>query len=160
MQWLPLGRRDLVWARRLPRPRVLTAHNVLPHSGEADGEERSALYGAFDRVVVHTRGGAEQLARFGVPAERVVRIPHGTFDTPSSIEPPSGRTLLFFGLIRRYKGLDVLVRPWRTCRMPGSWSPATRSTRSSRPVLSRRSWVWPTGSSGGSATCRRTRSIG
>ena len=59
---------------------------------------------------MHTRGGAEQLARFGVPAERVVRIPHGTFDTPTSIEPPAGRTLLFFGLIRRYKGLDVLVR--------------------------------------------------
>jgi glycosyltransferase involved in cell wall biosynthesis len=110
VQWLPLGRRDLVWARRLPRPRVLTVHNVLPHSGEVDAAERRALYDAFDRVVVHTRGGAEQLARFGVPAERVVRIPHGTFDTPAAIEPPSGRTLLFFGLIRRYKGLDVLVR--------------------------------------------------
>lgn len=110
VQWLPLGRRDLVWARRLPHPRVLTAHNVLPHSGEADAEERRALYDPFDRIVVHTRGGAEQLEGFGVPAERVVRIPHGTFDTPASIEPPAGRTLLFFGLIRRYKGLDVLVR--------------------------------------------------
>ena len=110
VQWLPLGRRDLVWARRLPRPRVLTVHNVLPHSGEANVDERRALYDAFDRIVVHTRGGAEQLTRFGVPAERVVRIPHGTFDTPVSIEPPSGRTLLFFGLIRRYKGLDVLVQ--------------------------------------------------
>ncbi|HSC90770.1 MAG TPA: glycosyltransferase, partial [Gaiellaceae bacterium] len=112
VQWLPLGRRDLVWARRLPRPRVLTAHNVLPHSGEADDAARRALYGAFDRIVVHTRSGVEQLAGFGVSAERVVRIPHGTFDAPPSagIEPPSGRTLLFFGLIRRYKGLDVLVR--------------------------------------------------
>ncbi len=110
VQWLPLGRRDLVWVRRLPRPRVLTAHNVVPHSGEADEEERRAMYGAFDRVVVHTRGGAEQLERFGVSAEGVVRIPHGTFDTPASIDPPTGRTLLFFGLIRGYKGLDVLVR--------------------------------------------------
>ncbi len=112
MQWLPLGRRDLVWARRLPRPRLLTAHNVLPHSGEADESERRAIYAAFDRIVVHTRGGAEQLARFGVPPERVVRIPHGTFDVPPAtpIAPPVGRTLLFFGLIREYKGLDVLVR--------------------------------------------------
>ena len=110
LQWLPLGRRDLVWARRLPRPRVLTAHNVLPHSGKADEAERRALYGAFDSVVVHTRGGVEQLIRFGVPAERVVRIPHGTFDTSTTIEPPAGRSLLFFGLIRGYKGLDVLVR--------------------------------------------------
>lgn len=112
VQWLPLGQRDLVWVRRLPRPVVLTAHNVLPHSGEADERERRAIYGAFDRVVVHTRGGAEQLERFGVPAERVARIPHGTFDAPpaATIRPPQGRTLLFFGLIRRYKGLDVLVR--------------------------------------------------
>jgi len=112
VQWLALGRRDLVWARRLPRPRVMTAHNVVPHSGEADAEERRALYGAFDRIVVHTRGGAEPLVGYGVPAARVVRIPHGTFDAPPTvaIEPPTGRTLLFYGLIRHYKGLDVLIR--------------------------------------------------
>lgn len=112
VQWLPLGRRDLMWVRRLPPPLVLTAHNVLPHSGEADEEQRRAVYEAFDRIVVHTRSGAEQLERFGVPPERVARIPHGTFDAPpvAEIEPPQGRTLLFFGLIRDYKGLDVLVR--------------------------------------------------
>jgi glycosyltransferase involved in cell wall biosynthesis len=112
VQWLPLGRRDLLWARRLPRPRVLTAHNVLPHSGEADAVARRALYAAFDGIVVHTRSGVEQLRRFGVSEERAVRIAHGTFDAPpaAAIEPPEGRTLLFFGLIRRYKGLDVLVR--------------------------------------------------
>ena len=108
VQWLPAGKRDLLWARRLPRPRVVTAHNVLPHEGEADVGDRLRLYTAFDRVVVHTERGAEQLERFGVPTDRVVRIPHGTFDGPA--EPPDGRTLLFFGLIRRYKGLDVLVR--------------------------------------------------
>jgi glycosyltransferase involved in cell wall biosynthesis len=108
VQWLPAGRRDLLWARRLPRPRVLTAHNVLPHSGEANSDERRRLYDAFDRIVVHTRGGAERLAEFGMEAERVARIPHGTFNGP--VEAPTGRTLLFFGLIRRYKGLDVLVR--------------------------------------------------
>ena len=114
VQWLAVPRYDLRWVSRLrrDRPVVLTAHNVLPHSGETDEERRRAIYEAFDRIVVHTRNGAEQLARFGVPPERVVRIPHGTFDAPpaAAIEPPSGRTLLFFGLIRRYKGLDVLVR--------------------------------------------------
>ena len=114
VQWLALPRYDLRWLEllRRSRPLVLTAHNVLPHEGEADPEQRRRLYAAFDRVVVHTRSGAELLASFGVPPERVVYIPHATFDAPpeASIEPPSGRTLLFFGLIRRYKGLDVLVR--------------------------------------------------
>jgi glycosyltransferase involved in cell wall biosynthesis len=112
LQWVALPRYDLRWVGRLPRPLVLTAHNVLPHEGDADPVQRRRLYAAFDRVVVHSRSGAEQLAGFGVPPERVVRIPHGTFGAPpvAAIEPPSGRTLLFFGLIRRYKGLDVLVR--------------------------------------------------
>jgi glycosyltransferase involved in cell wall biosynthesis len=114
VQWVALPRYDLRWLGRLrrSRPLVLTAHNVLPHVGEADPSQRRRLYSAFDRIVVHTRGGAEQLERFGVPPERIVRIPHGTFDAPaaSSIQAPSGRTLLFFGLIRHYKGLSVLVR--------------------------------------------------
>jgi glycosyltransferase involved in cell wall biosynthesis len=109
VQWLPAGSRDLIWVRRLPLPRVLTAHNVLPHEGAADVAERRRLYEAFDRIVVHTRRGAEEIERlFGIPVERIVRIPHGTFNGP--VESPSGRTLLFFGLIRRYKGLDTLIR--------------------------------------------------
>ena len=122
VQWLALPRHDLRWVERLrrDRPVVLTAHNVLPHEGEADADQRRRLYGAFDRVVVHTEAGASQLERFGVSAERIVRIPHGTFDAPpaAAIDPPTGRTLLFFGLIRRYKGLDVLVRALP--RIPGA----------------------------------------
>ena len=112
VQWVALPRIDLLWVRRLPRPRVLTAHNVLPHAGNVDPEERRAVYGSFDRIVVHTQAGREQLGRFGVPPDRVLRIPHGTFDAPGagSVEPPSGRTLLFFGLIRHYKGVDTLLR--------------------------------------------------
>jgi glycosyltransferase involved in cell wall biosynthesis len=112
VQWLTLLRQDLRWVARLQsdRPVVFTAHNVMPHLGEPDVEERRRIYTAFDQVVVHTRKGVEQLERYGVPAERIVRIPHGTFGAPPSIEPPSGRRLLFFGLIRRYKGIDVLVR--------------------------------------------------
>jgi glycosyltransferase involved in cell wall biosynthesis len=113
VQWLALPRYDLRWLARMRRnrPLVLTAHNVLPHVGEADAAQRVRLYSAFDRVVVHTRGGVQQVEGFGVPPERIVRIPHGTFDAPpeTSIQPPSGRTLLFFGLIRHYKGLSVLV---------------------------------------------------
>jgi glycosyltransferase involved in cell wall biosynthesis len=114
VQWVALPRYDLRWLARLGRthPLVLTVHNVLPHEGEADPDERLRLYRAFDRIVVHTQKGVEQLEDFGVPPENVVRIPHGTFDAPpaASIQPPAGRTLLFFGLIRRYKGLEVLVR--------------------------------------------------
>jgi glycosyltransferase involved in cell wall biosynthesis len=114
IQWLTFPRYDLRWVARLrrDRPVVFTAHNVMPHLGEPDVAARRRLYTSFDRVVVHTRKGVEQLERYGVPADRIVRIPHGAFGAPVSaaIEPPHGRTLLFFGLIRRYKGLDILIR--------------------------------------------------
>ena len=108
VQWLPLLRRDLRWVERLPRPRVFTAHNVHRHSGETDPAERRELYAPFDAIVVHTASGVQQLGEWGVEA---VRVPHGTFGVPPGpIEPPTGRRLLFFGLIRDYKGLDVLIR--------------------------------------------------
>jgi glycosyltransferase involved in cell wall biosynthesis len=113
VQWITRPEVDLRWVERLRRrrPVVLTVHNVLPHEGAVDADRRRELYMAFDRVVVHTREGAEQLEGFGVPPERIVRIPHGTFDAKAAtVEAPGGRTLLFFGLIRRYKGLDTLVR--------------------------------------------------
>ena len=114
VQWLVFQRYDLRWLQRLgrERPLVLTAHNVVPHEGETDVERRRRLYAAFDRIVVHSSQGAAQLERYGVPRERVVRIPHGTFNAPprAAIEPPTGRTVVYFGLIRGYKGLDVLVR--------------------------------------------------
>jgi glycosyltransferase involved in cell wall biosynthesis len=42
----------------------------------------------------------------------VVRIPHPVFDPLSegAVGPPRGTTLLFFGLIRESKGLDLLLR--------------------------------------------------
>ena len=113
VQWITRPEVDLRWVERLRRrrPVVLTVHNVLPHEGAVDADRRRELYMAFDRIVVHTREGAEQVEGFGVPPERIVRIAHGTFDAPAAaIEAPGGRTLLFFGLIRRYKGLDTLVR--------------------------------------------------
>ena len=37
-----------------------------------------------------------------------VKLPHPVFEG-EPLPPPGGRTLLFFGLIRDYKGLDVLL---------------------------------------------------
>ncbi|HEV8098820.1 MAG TPA: glycosyltransferase, partial [Gaiellaceae bacterium] len=46
----------------------------------------------------------------GVAPEKLVRIQHPVFESGVEATPPSGRTILFFGLIREYKGLDVLLR--------------------------------------------------
>jgi glycosyltransferase involved in cell wall biosynthesis len=109
VQWLPLPRVDLRWLRRLGRPTVFTAHHALPRDEGAGMEERLRIFEAVERVVVHSHGALERLVALGVPRDRLVHIPHPVF-TDGTPEPPAGRTLLFFGLLRAYKGLDVLLR--------------------------------------------------
>src|SRR5919197_1002757 len=87
LQWLPQPELDVRWLRRLGRPTVLTAHDVFPRRGRALPAWRRAL-GLVDRVIVHSERAAEQLREFD----------------PVLIRHP------FFGLLRDYKGLDVLIR--------------------------------------------------
>jgi glycosyltransferase involved in cell wall biosynthesis len=112
VQWLARPELDVRWLRTLARrrPTILTAHNAMPRRARAYGAWREALT-LVARVVVHSQQAVDRLAEFGIDRDKVVRIPHAVFDSPGTPEvvPPSGHTLLFFGLIRRYKGLDVLV---------------------------------------------------
>jgi glycosyltransferase involved in cell wall biosynthesis len=109
VQWLPRPELDLRWLRRIAtdRPVVLTAHDVLPRRQKARAVWPEVLETA-ERVVVHSRRAVEQLAELGLARDRIARVPHPVFEG-EELPPPQGRTLLFFGLIRDYKGLDVLL---------------------------------------------------
>jgi glycosyltransferase involved in cell wall biosynthesis len=110
VQWLPRPELDLRWLRRVAdeRPVVLTAHDVMPRRARALPAWPDVLETA-ERVVVHSQRAVEQLAELGLPRERIVHIPHPVFEG-EPLPAPEGRTLLFFGLIRNYKGLDVLLQ--------------------------------------------------
>ncbi|MDQ2984976.1 MAG: glycosyltransferase family 4 protein [Actinomycetota bacterium] len=113
LQWL--FRRpdlDLRWLRPLTErwPTVFTAHDL---SAMIAGRLAHWLqvFDAVDRVVVHSLRGVGELAALGVPRERIERIPHPVFAGRTAVtDSPSGSTLLFFGLIRAYKGLDLAIR--------------------------------------------------
>jgi glycosyltransferase involved in cell wall biosynthesis len=121
-QWL-----DVQWLDRLllpRRPLVLTAHDLLPREprpGQVGAQRR--LYDAVDALVVHSEYGREQLVReLGLDPGKVHVIHHGAFEhlarlpsTPlvSELEQVTGPVVLFFGLLRPYKGLDVLLEAWR-----------------------------------------------
>ena len=164
VQWLALPRLDIRWLQRVATglPTVYTAHHALPRDVGARVDARRRVYDIVRRVVVHSRQRVDDLAALGVARERVAYIPHPVFelDTPTDPAPPAGSTLLFFGLIRGYKGLDVLVRDSRSCPRRGSSSQATRSTPSS-PCSSLRASCGSAGaSSGGSASFPTKRSCG
>lgn len=119
-QWLAVPALDV---HLLPRgkPLVLTAHDVLPRAprpGALRGQR--ALYGRMDAVVVHSEHGRRRLLEeVGMPGEKVHVIPHGALDALTRVEPaplplpePGRPVVLFFGLLRPYKGLDVLLEAW------------------------------------------------
>jgi glycosyltransferase involved in cell wall biosynthesis len=119
-QWLPVPELDIapLHAVARARPLAFTAHNLLPHDQPATLARRAlwrGIYAAPHAVFAHTTGAARALhERFGVRAERVTRIPHGSFDyllehpTPAPASGPP--TILCFGFIGPYKGVDVLLR--------------------------------------------------
>jgi glycosyltransferase involved in cell wall biosynthesis len=112
VQWLGLPRYDLRWlaAVQRDRPIVFTAHDVLPRRTADKLDLWRQVFRTVDRVVVHGAGAVEQLVELGVDPGRIARIPHPVFEPSREIAPPQGSTLLFFGLIRRSKGLDLLIR--------------------------------------------------
>jgi glycosyltransferase involved in cell wall biosynthesis len=113
LQWLPLPRLDRRWLGRLATdvPTVFTAHDVLPRRTAEQVDTWLELFRTVARVVVHSERARDSLAGLGVEPERIAVIDHPVFDDPGgpAPAPPNGTTLLFFGLIREYKGLDVLL---------------------------------------------------
>ncbi len=117
--WLPVPSLD---RRLLPpkRPRVFTMHWRLPEAGSRIGRSLSRLLAEMDAVVVHSEHGARRLAEdFEVSPERLEVIPHGAFDyltrqadeveLPDELRNVEGPVILAFGLVRPYKGTDVLL---------------------------------------------------
>src|SRR4051794_32027440 len=120
-QWLAVQPVDAVLLRAFRAPLVLTAHDVVPREarpGQRAGQRR--LYDRVDAIVVHSEHGRGRLVEeLGVPAAKVTVIPHGvlTFRGDDGLPPElaavEGPVALFFGLVRPYKGLDVLLEAWR-----------------------------------------------
>jgi glycosyltransferase involved in cell wall biosynthesis len=121
-QWL-----DVQWLDRLllpARPLVLTAHDLLPREprpGQVSAQRR--LYDAVDALVVHSEYGRAQLVQeLGLDPRKVHVIRHGAFEHLARLAPQpldadlervTGPVVLFFGLLRPYKGIDVLLEAWR-----------------------------------------------
>ena len=132
LQWLTLAPLDRLLLPRRTRL-VLTAHDVLPREprpGQAAAARR--LLRTVDAVVVHSEHGARRLEReAGVSPERIEVIPHGAFDyltrlpeeraLPPELAGVEGPVVLLFGLIRPYKGVDVLLEAFREVEGAELW---------------------------------------
>lgn len=119
-QWLTMPGLD---SRLLPalRPRVMTAHYILPpRPSRRQVASARRVFGRMDAVVAHSEHSAARLRdEVGLDPARVRVIPHGAFDyltrlpeekpLPAELEGAAGPVILSFGLIRPYKGLEVML---------------------------------------------------
>jgi glycosyltransferase involved in cell wall biosynthesis len=112
---------------------VATIHDV--ENFEQFGEEIDAgKYAKFekviDRVIVHSQYAKESVKKYfpSFPDERIHIVPHGDsdflFPRPATAAearkqlnlPADQKLVLFFGQIKKVKGLDVLLRAWAIVR--------------------------------------------
>ena len=151
-QWFVVEQLD-AFLLRPARPRVMTAHDVLPRETRA-GQRQAArrLLRKMDAVVVHSRHGALRLEHeVKIDPERIHVIPHGAFDyltrlpsedgLPHEFREARGTVVLYFGMIRPYKGVDVLVEAFRGIEAAELWivgapriplDPLVRATRNGK----------------------------
>ena len=130
-QWLPIPSLD----RRLlasVHPRVFTMHWRFPEPGSRIARTLERLLARMDAVVAHSEHGRRRLGSdYGVDLDRIEVIPHGAFDyltrlpderpLPAELDAVDGPVILAFGLIRPYKGTDLLLEAFREIEGAELW---------------------------------------
>ena len=102
--------------RKYYRLLAMTVHNVLPHEpAPGDAELYGRFYRACDLLIVHNNASRQELMeKCGIPEEKIRVIPHGLYTTYSVDENARDDDervhFLNFGLIRPYKGVDILLK--------------------------------------------------
>jgi len=114
-------------------PRVMTAHYVAPPE-PTSRQVRSAfrVFESMDALIVHSSTGARRMEEVvGIDRKKIHVIPHGSFDyltelphedpLPAELKGAEGPVILFFGLLRPYKGVDVLLDAFASVKGAELW---------------------------------------
>lgn len=108
-------------------PLVLTVHDPRQHLGDEGGRKTPQAIMDFgfrqaSQLIVHaTQSKQVVVGECGTPPENVHVVPHISLGiSPPSPPHDNGATILFFGRIWAYKGLDFLIRaePLITAEVP------------------------------------------
>jgi glycosyltransferase involved in cell wall biosynthesis len=99
---------------------VFTVHDPSEHLGARSFTRterwlRSRWFRRAERCVVHGQALAEELAPI-VDRRRIAVIPHGGSPRSEPLAPPASPSVLLFGRLERYKGVEVLIEA-----MPQVW---------------------------------------
>jgi D-inositol-3-phosphate glycosyltransferase len=102
---------------------VHTVHDVIPlDENKTDIFFNNIVYKSSDILIVHSEPNRKSLEQFSIDSRKIRVVPHGNFDMFLSGDivsqqcardkydlKPEADVLLFFGFIKKYKGLDLLL---------------------------------------------------
>ncbi len=129
-QWFPLLGQSEIEPRVLKYLQlhglrcVYTAHNTVPHnSGDRYKQAYRAMYQLPQMIITHGETARQRLIdEMQVRSERICIIRHGLLQTAKPVEYNQARAqlgispdtvmLLALGLMRPYKGFDILAQAW------------------------------------------------
>jgi glycosyltransferase involved in cell wall biosynthesis len=135
-QWIPLPIVDEFFLQQFQKiaPLVLTVHDTEPFHGTPSSQLQlvrlTSVLRSFDHYIVHTQHSKEAIVhQLALSEHQVTVIPHGIFayyqdllkgDVSNKGPACTNRkkTVLFFGVLKPYKGVDVLLKAF--ARLPKS----------------------------------------
>ncbi len=123
VEWILLPLLDRWFFRRLQRlvPVVLTVHNATAfHGGGSSRLMRTSpehVFAHVDHFIPHTESTESYLRSFDIAPSRWTQIQHpaiylpepGPEPTPPTVVDGEPKTILLFGALKPYKGIDTLV---------------------------------------------------
>ncbi len=124
-QWIPFPLCDgffLTFFKKIS-PVILTVHDATPYH-DAPSSKIQLLYFSsigknYDHLITHTKSSLEILVnKLKIPEEKISIVPHGIFyhyRKNLALDKPVKNNncfIVFFGTIKPYKGLDVLIQAY------------------------------------------------
>ncbi|MEZ5823360.1 MAG: glycosyltransferase family 4 protein [Geminicoccaceae bacterium] len=121
VEWSVLPLIDRHFFRKLAKiaPMVLTVHNTVPFHGASSSKlmlkGHEDIFAPFDHFVPHTETIRNHLLGRGIDEGRMTQLPHPVIRLPEPRVQTTGDSrggplhILFFGNIKPYKGVDILV---------------------------------------------------
>lgn len=129
VQWYIFSPLDWIYHEKLRKNGikvVTTIHDLLPFNKKIyDFYFHKKIYSHADMVINQARMNKEELVKdFGVIADKIQYIPHGHYmeyaesaskeESVKKLDLPTDRPIiLFFGQIKKVKGVDILIKAMR-----------------------------------------------
>lgn len=113
----------LILARLMNFIVVVTIHDVNAFDKKANQTIEKKCYTLIDGIIVHNESSYNDLKKKNIQIKNITIIPHGNYkpfiDVPSPKRKETDFSLLFFGQIKKVKGIDILLKAMKMVKERG-----------------------------------------